>query len=1076
MLEFILGSGTSKKTEAVYEDIEKRLDKKLSSWILVPEQFSLFTEKEIISKFGLPAQAYVKVLSFSRLCNLILQHTGPLRMKYIDGAGKQIIAAQTMEKVQGNLKILGRNLRQKGFNQVFLDTVSECKRYGVTPQLIRFAAENTTQETLGKKLDDIAFMFETYNALLEKESADAEDNLTMVCSKIQNCDFLKGKLYIQHFRSFTPVEHKAIGQLLHKVDICISLDYSEDGKFSGLFNPVNGTINRLKEIAQAEDIEVCTPKILPDCNGNTALEYVKDRYFDSRAKTIENDGTVVFYEAQNLYREAEAAADLVIKLCRTENMKFSDIIILARDTQVYNRIMPAIFEKRGIRIFLDTGRSITSKPLLRMLGGILEILANGYSYERMMAIARSGLSKATMSQADHLENYILATAPNHAVWNSERWEYCPQNSGFDMEIINTARDLIIDDLKFIQNKISGRKTGGEICSAILEWMKESDISQRVTAAAEKCMADNMPELADEYVQVWNSVGSLLSQFGAIMKDTTLSYRRFLDIFNDACSGIEIGMTPQTLDCVVFSQIDRFRSSNSKAVIVLGLNNGSFPKAYMSEGFLSDMERREMEKLGVELAPCMDSKRREEQLLIYTTLTASTNKLFLFRPICEMDNKPNQKSEILDRISELVSGIETINPDTSSDPVGLTEGSSAAFDVLAAALAEYASADNLPRHLKELYHWFKNNPQYKDRLEKLQRSIQSPMPQKLSEEMAEKLYGFPLMLSASQLETYNSCAYKYFLNYGLMLKERETAGVEPRGMGSVQHAALFEYFTYLKETNADFNAITQEECFRQVSDAVEKNAIESSQLLYESSSYYKYIVMRMKGIASRTAWEVVKFYRSGEFKPFGYEIVIGTKGQIPAISVKARDGKEIAKIKGFIDRADSAEIDGTKYISVIDYKSSAKDLDITLAQDGIVLQPLLYANAIRESIPNSKVAAMVYMQMNDPILTADDVRRGGGIEKTLNKQMTPKGWLSDNPAVVDAYTKYNDSSTGSFLPSGSSSKVTEELMEGLLKESNRRIQEAAEGIITGNIGIKPYKSTLHDACAYCEYGGICKIEG
>ena len=138
MLRMILGTANSDKTEYVYNEIAARLAAGKKTWILVPEQFSLFMEKELLQRFGLPSQVCIKVLSFSRLCNLVLSKTGPLRMKYIDGAGKQIIAAQVMQQLSGRLVALGRNMRQKGFAAVLADTISEFKRYGVSPQALRF--------------------------------------------------------------------------------------------------------------------------------------------------------------------------------------------------------------------------------------------------------------------------------------------------------------------------------------------------------------------------------------------------------------------------------------------------------------------------------------------------------------------------------------------------------------------------------------------------------------------------------------------------------------------------------------------------------------------------------------------------------------------------------------------------------------------------------------------------------------------------------------------------------------------------------------------------------------------------
>lgn len=1072
MLQFILGPAGSGKTECIYQDIDARLRAGLRSWILVPEQFSLFTEKELIRRFGLPAQTRIKVLSFSRLCNLVLHQAGPLRMRYIDGAGKQIIAAQTLELLQGKLAVLGRNLRQKGFGQVLVQTISECKRYGVPPQGLRFAAEHTKEPELAAKLEDLALLYETYNGLIEAQSADAEDNLALICPRLRSCEFLTGKLYIQHFRSFTPIEHRALGELMHRFDLCAALDYSDAAAFSGLFAPVGGTIRRLRETAETEGIAEAEPIVLPGPSEESPLGYLRGRYFDARALPFAgNHGDAAgIYEVQNHCREIECAADLILRLCRTEGFRFSDFLILARDTASYTRILPAIFERRGIRVFLDARRSIASKPLIRLISGTLEILAYGPSYERVMAIARTGLFDLTRDAVDELENYILATAPSHAMWQAETWDYVPGRGRYDMEKINRARDVLLSGVRAVQNEITGTKTGGELCAALLDWMKQSGLSQQVIDRARACAAAGKPELADEYQQVWNAAVSVLAQISAVMARVPMTYRRFFELFEGACTGIEIGLTPQTIDCVVFSQIDRFRSSGSKVVLVLDMNEGVFPRGYMSEGLLSDSERRELERLGVELAPGMEQKRREEQLLIYAVLSAPRERLYFFRPLLDQEGKPQQGSGILKRIRELFPAIAAVNPDAGEDPLSGTEGRAGAFDLLAAALAEAGGdPELLPRPLRELYGWFCQDSAYQPRLRALREAMSAGPPETLSPDMVKELYGLPLSLSASQLEAYNACAFQYFLTYGLLVREREQAGVEPRGMGSVQHAALYDYFTELRDSGADFSAISREDCCRRVGEAVEREARKNAELLYETSAYYQYIVMRMKGIAARTAWEVVKFYRSSNFRPYGFEITIGTKGDIPALSVRI-DGEEIARIRGIIDRADTTELDGETLVSVIDYKSSAKGLDVELVRDGITLQPLLYTDAVCRQLPNAVPAAMVYLQMNDPILDESKVK--GNLELAVNKEMAPRGWIADDAEIISAYTGTPGEDACSYLPAGTAAMVSREELQARIQSANEKIREAAVGIAGGRIGARPYQSYKHDACQYCLYGPVC----
>lgn len=1069
MLQLILGPAGAGKTEWMYQEIQEKLTAGERCYILVPEQFSLFTEKELIGRFGLSAQTQVKVLSFSRLCNMALHRMGPLRMRYIDGAGKRIVAVQTLEKLQGRLTALERNLRQRGFAQVLVETVSECKRYGVAPQALRFAAEQTQSQALAAKLEDLALLYETYNQLIDVQSADAEDNLALICPRLRNCGFLQGALYVRHFRSFTPIEHQVLGQLMHLMEVRVALDYTDSPLYAGLFQPVAGVIRQLRETAEAQGIPELPPVTLPLPAQDTPLAYLRGRYFDPRALPcpLGDRGEIVLCEAQDLYREIEAAADLILRLCRQEGRRFSDFLILARDAAPYQRLLPAVFARRGVRVFLDTRRSIGDKPLIRLLTGTLEILAYGHSYERAMAIARTGLLNLEREDIDQFENYILAAAPSHAMWQASVWDYIPGRGGYDMERVNRVRAAVLAGVQAIDGRLQGRKTGGQICAALLDWLRDSGLAQQTEAKAQACLQAGQPELADEYRQVWNAAISALAQLSAVMADTPVTYRRFCEVFAEACQGIEVGLTPQTLDCAVFSQIDRFRSSGAKVVLVLGLTEGAFPKGFHTEGPIADSERMELQRLGVQMAPGMDAKRREEQLLIYATLTAAKERLYLFRPLQDDRQKPLLGSSILTRIRALFPDLQPVNPDRTGDPLAGAEGAWGALDLLAAALADcQGNPALLSPPLRELYTWFSQQKSQELRL--LQDALAAPEPKQLSQAMAQRLYGAPLSLSASQLEAYQGCAFRYFLTYGLLLREREKAGLEPKSMGSVQHAALYTYFTGLREADADFAAIGQEDCFQAVGQAVEAEARKNAELLYEASAYYQYIVMRMKGIAARTAWEVVKFYRSSAFRPYGFEIAIGPGRQIPALSVLAPDGRELAKIRGLIDRADMAASESGPLVSVIDYKSSAKDLDVELTRDGITIQPLLYADAVCRQVKGAVPAALLYMQMTDPILPEEKVK--GDVDLAIHKEIKLNGWIADDQETVSAYAKYADGQTGDYLPK---THMSRQEIQARIQEVNQRIQEAAMGIAGGNIAPEPYRTSKHDDCQYCPYGGVCQ---
>lgn len=1069
MLNLIYGGDSPDKDSFIKNKIGSETE---PVWILVPEQFSLSTEKSVIKDFGISAQTRIKVITFSRLCNLVLSKLGPLRLKYIDGAGKQILAARTIRTLRKKMKYLGRAMQRRGFSSELVNLISEFKRYGVSSQMLTSALSDSNDE-LSLKLEDIALILDTFNNYLESQASDAEDNLPLICPNLHKCDFLKGHLYILHFRSFTPVEYSAIGELMKLSDITVSLSCDTLNSPSIPFEPITATYRRLTKLADDIGIEVSEPLCIQPCGTNSELAHLRDNYFAPRPAPYKTAPAYVnVYELNNPYREAEAAADLILNLCRTEHRKFSDFLILARDTNAYNRIMPSVFESRGIDIFLDTRRSILSKPLPSLICSALEILAFGYSYDRVMSMARSGIFDISAYDIDTFENYLLAVSPTPADWNKKQWEYAPD--GYDIVSINRTRKALCALPDYLISNLHGRQSADEICTLLLNLLDHPSFYNRIKSICDEFTSKDMPYLADETRQVWNSLISVITQISALMDKEDISRRDFYDLFKSACGGISVGLTPQTQGSVTFSQIDRFRNENTPIVIVLGLNDGVFPAPHTSEGLISDSERLKLKDLGIVLAPVLESKLSEEQILIYSTLTSASERLYLMYSSTNNDGELTNPSPIIKRICGRIFPELTVQKPGSSNRFGALTSRRSAFDSLCSMLSDSkGDISALPELGKFMYDYFSDTEEYSQKLSYILSALNSPQPDKLSKKSVRAIYGDKLMLSASKLEKYNACAFAYFMQYGLLATERDRGGIKPQNTGTIQHDSLYYYFYDLQENNRDYMSITQEDCFNKIYDLVRENAEKTDSLMYESSSYYKYIVSRMQSITARTAWETVKFYRSSMFRPLGNELVIDTDGDIPALSIKDADSNEIALLRGRVDRADTAVIDGKTYISIIDYKSSETHLDEDLAAAGVKLQPLLYSDIICKRL-NSTPAAMLYMQMTDPIINASNLKSDSysEYERLMNKEVSLGGWLNNDSAVVSAYSKGGENGE-SFIPDGTNALVTPEELDKRISAANQKITDSAREIYNGNIKAEPFVcGNKYDACQFCPFELSC----
>ncbi len=1074
MLEFLLGTEERAKIKKIYNRAKADAACGKSVFILVPEQYSMYAEQELIDSLGLSAQNKIQILTFSRLSNLIFSKLGPLRTRYIDKAGKYLLACRSLQLCKNGLKFFERNTLQPGFSALVVSLISEFKRYGVTPDTLKATAEKVDNAILAAKLSELSAIYKKFNELVDENYSNAEDNLNLAMLKIPQADFLSGSLYISYFRSFTPVEYEVLKALLPKMDICVSLctDTLTD---STLFAPQIASHRRLCAMANDLGIEVkATEFVAADEHFRTAeLEHLRNNYFKHRPAAYDKaPENIHIARPQNYYAEATCAARTIKRLVRIKGYSLNDFLILTGSLENYELILPSVFAEFDINCFLDRKVRLAESPMMRMVISVLEILAFGFSYERIMTILRSGFWNISKSQCDIFENYILAADITHRQWNStDNWVYNPDKRRFDMSEINRIKHSALTPVLDLIHSFHGRKTVSDIADRLCDWLNSLSLHLTVSEKIEQFKLEGSIEAAEQLNRVWNSFSSVIIQISDCIGDTPATFRDFYEYFTAAIAELNVGIVPPTQDKVIVSEVSRFRSTGAKVVLVLGVCDKVFPKSHSNEGILSDSERNLLDVSGLTLAPDSFERQKEEQFLIYSVFSTPSEELYLFSPVGDKEGGALGASEVVKRIKGTL--FPKIQPESEDTELDLIEGRSHTFFELCAKLFECSfDPQCLSPVWQSVYSCFRDDGEYAKKLLHFQNMYRlSAEPPKISKAMAKRLYGEPLTLSVSKLEKYNTCAFSFFMKYGLLAEERLLGGLKATDTGSILHNVLCDYFEGKAKTNADYSKITRDECFAEITALVNDFANTSDNTHFVSSNYYGYMLMRLKSIATSTAWKLVKFYSKSEFRPTGFEVSFGTGKELPPYILDTDEGK--VTLNGFIDRIDSAEVDGTEYITVTDYKSSEKRIDPQMIDAGVTLQPLIYANAAVRGNKCKKPAAMMYLEMNDPILKFDATPDESEWEAAMSDGLKTHGLFLDDAAVLSAFDPdIDDKSKTHYINCDTKSRLAKEYFEQRLEKAEKCATDTAEKILSGEIVAAVPKIRGFDPCSYCPYSNIC----
>ena len=137
-LQFVLGNSGFGKTTCLYEKIirESMEHPEVRYFCVVPEQFTLQTQRDIVRMHPRGGILNIDVVSFQRLAFHVLEEVGAGGRMILEETGKNMVLRKLSKEHEEELTILGRNLKKLGYISEVKSLISELTQYQVTPDLL----------------------------------------------------------------------------------------------------------------------------------------------------------------------------------------------------------------------------------------------------------------------------------------------------------------------------------------------------------------------------------------------------------------------------------------------------------------------------------------------------------------------------------------------------------------------------------------------------------------------------------------------------------------------------------------------------------------------------------------------------------------------------------------------------------------------------------------------------------------------------------------------------------------------------------------------------------------------------
>ena len=1117
---FILGRAGSGKTHFLHEELVRFVlaDRLTASVLLiVPKQSTFTAERAIATDPRLGGFVNVRVIAPDDLGELALVETGASVGARLDPVGRGLILSHLLRTHSRELIHFGQSATQPGMAAQIDSAFSEFEHAGRNlcdiDDLLTSAnsSNDTLQQSLGRKLQDLCTLYKLYQQYLTDHGFDAFNRQALAPQAIEDCPlFQRSLVLVDDFYEFTAYERLLIASIAKTAPqtlISMLVDPASPIVHNIHHLPADTEVLSRPELTYRKlhfellkaGVTVDPPLVLKAHLRFTSddLKAVEASFLMPAGKPIASSGAVQRIVATDYSDEVDAAAR-EIKSLLTLGYRLREICVLARSIEDYEPLINGSFAEHDIAYFVDKRRQAEHHPLVRTLGAIGMIVQSRWALEPVIELLRAGLAGVGPADVDLLDDYVRQHNVPPAEWQKDApWTFHrPSNdeesagarSQFtpsEIDRVNTTRVLVRKALADVGTSdwSSSKKPIRQCVTDVFRVLDALKVRPALLALVKTAENQDRVQDRDEHLQVWTRVTELADQIVDLLGDVEVTGQEFAQLLLQTLAELDLAITPPTIDQVLVGSVERTRTGAPRAVILLGMNAGQFPKSIQEQAVLNDRDRHALNQSGVEVRPASRQAILEERFLGYLALTRASDRLTLIRIASDAQGNELEPSPFWRDIDRAIAG----------SPIATPTGTIGRIATPRQLISHTLRWARVPRpetqstETEALYDWLtrasdERITMVRDRAWPVLRYANAP---KLSKTISLRLFGTKLEASVSRFESFAACPFQHFARYGLRLQQSPDSDITALDLGSLYHTVLERLVRKAIEEKIDF-AKSDQLTPVQIREIAQKVGEQLRNQVFLSSARNRYTLDRLEMVVHRLIRAQQFAADKGVFRPGFAELTFGKSGQLPPLTLQTPGGNSVV-LSGKIDRVD-IDLARSQY-TVIDYKLAGEQLSLGYVAHGLMLQLLTYLlvlDAHGETLTGAKLtpAAALYVRLLRSIDSTKDPASDPEPE-------TPEFHAKHKPRGLINFSGADDLDT-SFTTTGQSEvyamrlkkdgtlydntdAVETEQFQQLVTYVHDKIVNLADQIIEGNIAVAPYLIGGDTPCGYCPYPRVCRLD-
>ena len=1045
-----------------------------SCMFLVPAQYTLQAEIEIMERLRVNGSFLIDVLSPKRLQSRVFELAGMPKQTIFDERGKCMVLSAIIEEQKDEL-VVYRGAAQNGtpgFTARVSNMIASLKRSGLSAADVAESAEKMEENQPAKaKLRDIARLYAAYEQKMAGELADAEDVSREMCARFAASGVFKGQnVFVYGFDVITPTfaeELLSIAPLCKSLTLAIETDENAapDGR---LFAPVNYSLERLEKLAKERKIVVEREKLETELDAPTDIRLLEKRlYAIGGAPCMEKPTAIELLAASGKRQEVHLAAARMRRLAAAGE-DIAQMAVVYPKQSGYGALLQNILPMYGLSAYVAEKRQAGAHPLSRFLLSALAALSGGWRLSDILECAQSGFLGLSQDELDRFCAYCEGTDIRGEAMRKP-FRYPKGATEEELAVLEESRKRIVTPLLALQDALQTAKTADDTIHAVLALLENVHAYETLEDMRDELNESGLTAEAQDCAQVWNAMMTTLDQLHTLLGGQAVPAKIMMGLLQNGLSALELAALPPADGAVICGEIGNVRTAQVQTLFAIGMND---MPAGNDNGLLTVNEQLAAQEIsGAYLGMTPQESAALGQLDELKALSGARAKMIVSYAVADETGRALREGDAVQALRRLFPNMPVYGGLAQEERETMLCAETPALEALAVEISEAADGRHeLSGEYAATAAAIALNAEGEERLLSVTRGLGDPPEKRMTGVLARTLYGRPVS-SVSRLETFAQCPYKHFVRYGLVPKQEQRPGVDAAELGTLYHEAA-ERFTDAVTALPEFPEVSQEVCDRLMDEAVSPLIDAWRESPMGESKRGEAVAKRIRRTAKRTARNIISQYADSSFRPMQMEFVFGQNGISPIV-LELADGS-FAYLQGRIDRVDVMTGGGLR---VIDYKSGSRKFDPTLVYWGLQLQLLLYLAAALARVPGSHAAGFFYCRIADPTIKTES-RIREEVEKQIAKKLALNGISLSDVAILRAQGGQQAAMvTKEGKPNGrfAASMVDEAGMEKLLSFAQHKAASLAGEIYGGEIDDSPVERNAFNACQNCEYSAICVFD-